>query len=203
MTYMIKRDGQEAGPFTFEQMKEMRASGEVDDAALFRRYGTEHWLAAVDLEDELTSGSTPPPLPSTGAPSSKFLGLTDWQQVGVIMAFSALAIAAYVIYGFASGEFSENIRRADERRAAEKLEEELEGAARAKAASSGLADGREIALAVASGKMARPLSVQIEKLAAERLKQSGADRLSVLEQQMWLYEYEGAFKRAYKREVAW
>jgi hypothetical protein len=60
MNYMIKRDGQESGPYSLDQMREMLAGGQIDEAVLFRRYGTTDWLAAVDLQDELAEQSTKP-----------------------------------------------------------------------------------------------------------------------------------------------
>lgn len=202
MNYMIKRDGQESGPYSLDQMREMLVAGQIDEAVLFRRYGTTDWLAAVDLEEELAAsvGEAATTLPSaTRPPPVKFCGLTDWQQVGAVFACCAIGIAVYLIYGSVSGKFAENMRKSEERRASE----EMDGQVRGKAASMGLQDGREIALEVAAGKMSKPLATHIQQLAAERLKQSGAERLSSLERHLWLYEYEQAFKRAYKREFAW
>lgn len=69
MNYMIKRDGQESGPYSVDQMRQMRSAGQIDEAVLFRRYGTTDWLAAVDLEEELADvgAVVPPQLPAVVA----------------------------------------------------------------------------------------------------------------------------------------
>lgn len=74
MNYMIKRNGQESGPYSVDQMREMLSAGQIDEAVLFRRYGTTDWLAAVDLQDELAEQSkkpvtvaAPPQLPAVVA----------------------------------------------------------------------------------------------------------------------------------------
>ncbi len=61
MKYHVKENGQVRGPFAPEELREMKAAREIDDSTMFRASGTEHWLAAVDMESELAGD--PPALP--------------------------------------------------------------------------------------------------------------------------------------------
>jgi len=72
---MIKQNGRESGPYPLETMREMWNAKQIDESVLFRRYGTTHWLAAVDLEEEISSQQKatsrslqPPKLPKVVAP---------------------------------------------------------------------------------------------------------------------------------------
>lgn len=74
MNYQVKRDGQVKGPYSLEAMRERLERGEIDEGALFRRVGSEHWLAAVDLREELEEQArlsaravVPPPVPAVVA----------------------------------------------------------------------------------------------------------------------------------------
>lgn len=73
MTYTIRQDGKDSGPFTLERLREMRAEGSVGPLTMFRRAGGDVWLSYVDVQAELEANgeqippdeieAVPPPLP--------------------------------------------------------------------------------------------------------------------------------------------
>ena len=52
ISYLIKHAGKESGPFPLDKVRAMLERREIDETALFRREGTDHWIAACDLDDE-------------------------------------------------------------------------------------------------------------------------------------------------------
>ncbi len=61
ISYVIKHAGKESGPFPLDKVRAMLERGEINEGALFRRIGTEHWIAACDLEDDASKTCSPPP----------------------------------------------------------------------------------------------------------------------------------------------
>lgn len=65
VSYMVANNGQQAGPFTLDQLKQFAASGEFTKQTLVWKQGMDNWQQAGDVQ-ELASvfmGSTPPPPP--------------------------------------------------------------------------------------------------------------------------------------------
>jgi len=67
VSYMVANNGQQAGPFTLDQLKQFAASGEFTKQTHVWKQGMDNWQQAGDVQ-ELASvfmGSTPPPPPPT------------------------------------------------------------------------------------------------------------------------------------------
>tara|TARA_B110000259_G_scaffold188417_1_gene247203 strand:+ start:4010 stop:5353 length:1344 start_codon:yes stop_codon:yes gene_type:complete len=65
VSYMVANNGQQAGPFTLDQLKQFNASGEFTKQTHVWKQGMDNWQQAGDVQ-ELASvfmGSTPPPPP--------------------------------------------------------------------------------------------------------------------------------------------
>ncbi|MDC3406755.1 SPFH domain-containing protein [Bacteroidia bacterium] len=65
VSYMVANNGQQAGPFTLDQLKQFAASGEFTKQTHVWKQGMDNWQQAGDVQ-ELASvfmGSTPPPPP--------------------------------------------------------------------------------------------------------------------------------------------
>ena len=63
VSYMVANNGQQAGPFTLDQLKQFNASGEFTKQTHVWKQGMDNWQQAGDVQ-ELASvfmGSTPPP----------------------------------------------------------------------------------------------------------------------------------------------
>ncbi|MDG1724817.1 MAG: SPFH domain-containing protein [Bacteroidia bacterium] len=70
VSYMVANNGQQAGPFTLDQLKQFNASGEFTKQTHVWKQGMDNWQQAGDVQ-ELASvfmGSTPPPPPPPTTP---------------------------------------------------------------------------------------------------------------------------------------
>ena len=70
VSYMVANNGQQAGPFTLDQLKQFAASGEFTKQTHVWKQGMDNWQQAGDVQ-ELASvfmGSTPPPPPPPPTP---------------------------------------------------------------------------------------------------------------------------------------
>jgi membrane protease subunit (stomatin/prohibitin family) len=66
VSYMVANNGQQAGPFTLDQLKQFAVSGEFTKQTHVWKQGMDNWQQAGDVQ-ELASvfmGSTPPPPPT-------------------------------------------------------------------------------------------------------------------------------------------
>jgi hypothetical protein len=67
---MVANNGQQAGPFNLDQLKQFAASGEFTKQTHVWKQGMDNWQQAGDVQ-ELASvfmGSTPPPPPPPPTP---------------------------------------------------------------------------------------------------------------------------------------
>ncbi|MEK9601397.1 MAG: SPFH domain-containing protein [Bacteroidota bacterium] len=70
VSYMVANNGQQAGPFTLDQLKQFAVSGEFTKQTHVWKQGMDNWQQAGDVQ-ELASvfmGSTPPPPPPPPTP---------------------------------------------------------------------------------------------------------------------------------------
>ena len=70
VSYMVANNGQQAGPFNLDQLKQFAASGEFTKQTHVWKQGMDNWQQAGDVQ-ELASvfmGSTPPPPPPPPTP---------------------------------------------------------------------------------------------------------------------------------------
>ncbi len=67
VVYHYALNGQQAGPVTFDKLKELFASRTINRDSLIWKQGMANWAALKDIEElkVFLGGSTPPPLPTT------------------------------------------------------------------------------------------------------------------------------------------
>ena len=65
--FFLGINNQQQGPFTFDQLKQKRLSGELNEETLVWRKGLSNWARCGELDelDSLFVGDAPPPLPTT------------------------------------------------------------------------------------------------------------------------------------------
>lgn len=200
MTYHVKHAGSIIGPFALDELRGMLQRGELDESALFRRIGTEQWLAEADLDDDAAS---PPPLPTVQEPQP--LGFVKTVKIW------ALVFAGLFVLGLLSklmgppapppeviAARNEQKRAADAERAANLAKEsELIQLGR----EHGKKDGIEIAASVAAGQMAKPSRVHIISLGLAR---AYAEKISNTNDQIvFLRPYQEMFMESYKSTAEW
>ena len=69
MTYTIRQDGKDSGPYSRGALREMWAAGAVGPGTMFRAGASDVWLVAADGEGEICAEAAPPSLPAALPPA--------------------------------------------------------------------------------------------------------------------------------------
>jgi GYF domain 2 len=201
MTYMIKRGGQEAGPFSLERLREMHEARQIDDETMFRPYGSDHWLAAVDIEDALTGNAPPAPVQAASRiHEHAALGFAKAAKVWALTLGGLFAFGLILKLLGLSGQPSPEISAAQEKREKERQEYRAEVSRVIQLGGDlGAKDGG----AVGRAGDRKPSLNEISLLCAKRATENGIEKLNDEQMQSFATAYISAFKRSYKSTADW
>lgn len=99
--YLIAREGEQSGPYTLEQIRQMQADGQLLPSDIAWTEGQEDWLPISQIVD--VAAPPPPPPQASATPKSK-RGVVVWIVRGIVLTILVASIVLLIFDVRAKGQ---------------------------------------------------------------------------------------------------